>query len=146
MLATFKTLSLQLSCRPRAGDSSCPLEPWLLTPVPGRPARGTPENHYNKAHTAMRNVVERCIGVLKSRFQSLQRNRTLFYNPDRAATIIAACAALHDIALAAHELVLEGDDDDAELQPAAAELPPQREPAAAQPCSEPISRTTGPAC
>ncbi|XP_049268360.1 uncharacterized protein LOC125757157 isoform X2 [Rhipicephalus sanguineus] len=131
------------------GDSSYPLEPWLLTPVPGRPARGTPENHYNKAHTAMCNVVERCIGVLKSRFQSLQRYRTLLYNPDRAA-IIAACAALHDIALAAHEPVLEGDDDDtddAELLPAAAELPPppQQEPAAAQPRSEPISRITGPA-
>ncbi|XP_049273615.1 uncharacterized protein LOC125759250 [Rhipicephalus sanguineus] len=133
------------------GDSSYPLEPCLLTPLPGRPAPGTPENYYNKAHTAMRTVVERCSGVLKSRFQSLQRYRTLLYNPDRAATIIAACAALHDIALAAHEPVLEGHDDDtddAELLPAAADLPPppQREPAAAQPRSEPVSRTTGPAC
>ncbi|XP_049276148.1 uncharacterized protein LOC125760310 [Rhipicephalus sanguineus] len=134
-----------------ARDSSYPLEACLLTPVPGRPAPGTPENHYNKAHTAMRTVVERCIGVLKSRFQSLQRYQTLLYNPDRAATIIAACAALHDIALAAHEPVLEGHDDDTddvELLPAAADLPPppQREPAAAQPRNEPASRTTGPAC
>ncbi|XP_049269056.1 putative nuclease HARBI1 [Rhipicephalus sanguineus] len=45
------------------GDSSYTLEPWFLTPVPGRPARGTPDNHYNKAHTAMRNVVEWCIAV-----------------------------------------------------------------------------------
>ncbi|XP_049272273.1 putative nuclease HARBI1 [Rhipicephalus sanguineus] len=45
------------------GDSSYTLEPWFPTPVPGRPARGTPDNHYNKAHTAMRNVVEWCIAV-----------------------------------------------------------------------------------
>uniref|UniRef100_A0A131YY73 Nuclease HARBI1 n=1 Tax=Rhipicephalus appendiculatus TaxID=34631 RepID=A0A131YY73_RHIAP len=131
------------------GDSGYPLEPWLLIPVPGRPASGTPESNYNKAHTTMRNVVERCIGVLKSRFRCLQRYRTLLYNPDRAATIVGACAALHNIALAAHEPVLEGDDDDtdgddnpngsddsddAEAPQAVAELPPpsQRERASRQ--------------
>ncbi|XP_049267040.1 putative nuclease HARBI1 [Rhipicephalus sanguineus] len=40
------------------GDSGYPLEPWLMTPVLGRPASGTPESEYNKAHTTMRNVVE----------------------------------------------------------------------------------------
>ncbi|XP_049271965.1 putative nuclease HARBI1 [Rhipicephalus sanguineus] len=71
------------------GDSGYPLEPWLLTPVPGRPASGTPESDCNKAHTAMRNVVERCIGVLKSRFRCLQRYRALLYNPDRAGAVRA---------------------------------------------------------
>ncbi|XP_070385091.1 putative nuclease HARBI1 [Dermacentor albipictus] len=102
-------------------DSGYPLEPWLLTPVPGHPAGSTPEGLYNKEHTAMRNVVERCIGVLKSRFRCLQRYRTLLYNPDRAATIIAACAALHNIALAAREPAPEeeDDDDDSDVAPAA---------------------------
>ncbi|XP_070387742.1 putative nuclease HARBI1 [Dermacentor albipictus] len=95
-------------------DYDYPLEPWLLTPVLGHTAGSTPEDHYNKEHTAMRNVVERCIGILKSRLRSLQRYRTLLYNPDRAATIIAACAALHNIALAARE-----PDDDSDVPPAA---------------------------
>ncbi|XP_065301422.1 putative nuclease HARBI1 [Dermacentor albipictus] len=100
------------------GDSGYPLEPWLLTPVPGHPAGSTPEGLYNKEHTAMRNVVERCIGVLKSRFRCLQHYRTLLYNPDRAATIIAACAALHNIALAAREPAPEEEDDDSDVAPA----------------------------
>ncbi|XP_070385515.1 putative nuclease HARBI1 [Dermacentor albipictus] len=86
-------------------DPGYPLEPWLLTLVPGHPASSTPEGFYNKEHTAMRNVVDTCIGVLKIRFRCLQCYRTLLYNPDRAATIIAACAALHNIALATVDLV-----------------------------------------
>ena len=102
-----------------------------MTPVLGRPASGTPESEYNKAHTTMRNVVERCIGVLKSRFRCLLHYRTLLYNPDKAATVIAACAALHNIAMASREPVPEGDDDDSEAPPAADEppSPPERGPA-----------------
>ncbi|XP_070387647.1 putative nuclease HARBI1 [Dermacentor albipictus] len=59
------------------GDSGYPLEPWILTPVPGHPATDTPEGRYNRAHASMRNVVETCIGLLKSRFRCLQRYRTL---------------------------------------------------------------------
>ncbi|XP_075553889.1 uncharacterized protein LOC142586892 [Dermacentor variabilis] len=66
----------------------------------------------------MRNVVERGIGVLKSRFRCLQRYRTQLYNPDRTATIIAACAALHNIALAAREPATEEDVDDIDVPPA----------------------------
>ncbi|XP_049267952.1 uncharacterized protein LOC125756932 [Rhipicephalus sanguineus] len=79
------------------GDSSYTLEPWFLTPVPGRPARGTPDDHYNKAHTA----IAQCCGVV---------HRCKLVHS--CSSIIAACAALHDIALAAHEPVLEGNDDD----------------------------------
>lgn len=114
--------SLQAELRPGEcllGDSGYPLEPWLLTPVPGHPPPGTPESCYNKHHAAMHNVVERCIGVLKSRLRCLQCNQTLLYNPDRAGIIIAACAALHNIALAARE---PAPDDD--LPP-----PPLRVPA-----------------
>ncbi|XP_050022702.1 putative nuclease HARBI1 [Dermacentor andersoni] len=54
------------------GDSGYPLEPWLLTPVPGHPGIDTPEGRYNQAHASMRNVVERGIGVLKAGEPELQ--------------------------------------------------------------------------
>nr|XP_050027951.1 putative nuclease HARBI1 [Dermacentor andersoni] len=80
-------------------DSGYPLEPWLLTPVTGHPPIHTAEGRYNTAHAAMRSVVERCIGLLKSRFRCLQRYRALHYEPDRAANILAACAVLHNLCL-----------------------------------------------
>ncbi|CAN8020719.1 unnamed protein product, partial [Ixodes persulcatus] len=82
-----------------AGDSGYPLEPWLMTPVPGRPALGTPAGQYNQSHASMRAVVERCIGLLKSRFRCLHRHRTLYHHPKIAGTIVAACAVLHNVCL-----------------------------------------------
>nr|XP_054932289.1 putative nuclease HARBI1 [Dermacentor andersoni] len=67
------------------GDSGYPLEPWIMTPVPGHPNRLTAEGRYNEAHASMRNAVERCIGVVKSRFRCLQRYRVLHYSPQKAA-------------------------------------------------------------
>nr|XP_054930966.1 putative nuclease HARBI1 [Dermacentor andersoni] len=64
------------------GDSGYPLEPWLLTPVPGHPGIDTPEGRYNQAHASMRNVVER------------------------------ACAALYNIALKAGEPELQDSDEE----------------------------------
>ncbi|XP_070386369.1 putative nuclease HARBI1 [Dermacentor albipictus] len=80
-------------------DSGYPLEPWLLTPVTDHPPIHTAEGRYNTAHAAMRSVVERCIGLLKSRFRCLQRYRALHYEPDRAANIVAACVVLHNLCL-----------------------------------------------
>ncbi|KAH7959107.1 hypothetical protein HPB49_008309 [Dermacentor silvarum] len=45
------------------------------------------EEKYNTAHATLRSVVERCIGLLKSRFRCMQRYRTLLYEPQRAANI-----------------------------------------------------------
>nr|XP_054931574.1 putative nuclease HARBI1 [Dermacentor andersoni] len=98
------------------GDSGYPLEPWLLVPLPGSHAGTTSEGHYNREHASMRNVVERCIGVLKSKFRCLQRFKTLLYSPDRAARIIYACVALHNIALDAGDWTL--DDYGGEVPPA----------------------------
>ncbi|XP_065304470.1 putative nuclease HARBI1 [Dermacentor albipictus] len=94
------------------GDSNYPLEPWLLTPVPGRPPMHTAEGRYNTAHATMRSVVERCIGLLKSRFRCLQRYRVLHYKPDRAANIIAACAVLHNLCLDEGDDVFDDVSDD----------------------------------
>ncbi|KAH7949110.1 hypothetical protein HPB49_005219 [Dermacentor silvarum] len=50
------------------GDSGYPLEPWILTPVPGHPPTQSAEGKYNTAHAVMRSVGERCIRLFKSRF------------------------------------------------------------------------------
>ncbi|KAH7977744.1 hypothetical protein HPB49_003362 [Dermacentor silvarum] len=77
------------------GDSGYALDSWLLTPVPGHPPMQTAEGKYNTAHATLRSIVERCIGLLMSRFRCLQPYRTLLYEPERAANIVAACAVLH---------------------------------------------------
>ncbi|KAH6945633.1 hypothetical protein HPB50_009336 [Hyalomma asiaticum] len=99
-------------------DSGYLLETWLLTPIPGNLAPGTPESECNKEHTSMRNVVGRCIGVLKSRFRCLQRYRALLYKPDRAAGIVSACAALHNITVEAGEPVFAEDSNGGAMPPA----------------------------
>ncbi|KAM7307500.1 putative nuclease HARBI1, partial [Ixodes scapularis] len=84
-------------------DSGYPLGPWLMTPVPGRRAVSTPAGRYNAAHASMRSVVERCIGLLKSRFRCVQKHRVLYHHPRIAGTIVAAFAVLHNICLSAGE-------------------------------------------
>ncbi|KAG0445701.1 hypothetical protein HPB47_018710, partial [Ixodes persulcatus] len=93
------------------GDSGYALEPWLITPVPGFHATSTASGRFNKAHSSMRSVVERCIGLLKSRFRCLQRHRTLYYHPTTATVIISACAVLPNICLSWREPEPEPDSD-----------------------------------
>lgn len=50
---------------------------------------------YNKAHIATRNSIERAFGVWKRRFPCLDMK--MQYKPERAVTIITACAALHNL-------------------------------------------------
>nr|XP_054919806.1 putative nuclease HARBI1 [Dermacentor andersoni] len=94
------------------GDSGYHLEPWLLSPVTGHPPLHTAEGRYNTAHAAMRSVVERCIGLLKSRFRCLQRYRALHYEPERVANIVAACAVLHNLCLDEGDVLLDDVSDD----------------------------------
>ncbi|KAL0879156.1 hypothetical protein ABMA27_002950, partial [Loxostege sticticalis] len=78
------------------GDSGYPLRPTMMTPILN-PASSA-ESHYNEVHIATRNVVERCIGVLKARFRCLLVDRKLHYSPATAAKIVNACSVLHNIA------------------------------------------------
>ncbi|KAJ4938380.1 hypothetical protein JOQ06_003000 [Pogonophryne albipinna] len=55
------------------GDSGYPLKRWLMTPVIAE--RTAQERRYNDKHTQTRNIVERCIGVLKRR--NLSKNPML---------------------------------------------------------------------
>ncbi|GBP40851.1 Putative nuclease HARBI1 [Eumeta japonica] len=79
-------------------DSGYALKPWLLTPITGAPP-GSREYRYTKVHAKTRNCIERCIGLLKSRWRCLLKHRTLHYNPDIAQKIIIACCVLHNMAI-----------------------------------------------
>lgn len=81
------------------GDSGYPLEPWLLTPFL---SPSTPEEvGYNNAHAKTRNVVERCFGVMKSRFRCLDKSGgTLLYTPEKACRIVGAVSVLHNYCIA----------------------------------------------
>uniref|UniRef100_A0A1B0DIL0 Uncharacterized protein n=1 Tax=Phlebotomus papatasi TaxID=29031 RepID=A0A1B0DIL0_PHLPP len=77
------------------GDSGYGLLPWLITPVPN--PQNVAEERFNTAHKACRSTVERCNGVLKSRFRSISRQRILIYDPVKAGKIVNACCTLHNV-------------------------------------------------
>nr|CAD7434734.1 unnamed protein product [Timema monikensis] len=82
------------------GDSGYPLEPWLLTPIEGNIVPNSKEENFNLAHRKTRNIIERCNGLLKSRFRCLLKHRTLHYMPEKASKIITACTVLHNMCIA----------------------------------------------
>ncbi|XP_037515826.2 putative nuclease HARBI1 [Rhipicephalus sanguineus] len=108
------------------GDSAYPLQPWLLTHIPGAHEAGSPAARFNRAHSSLRCVVERWIGVLKARFRCLKRCRALYYGPLFTSKIIASCVVLHNLCFRQQlpepddisgteereDLVVYGDDDD----------------------------------
>lgn len=80
------------------GDSGYPLEPYLLTPF-NAPNENGPEYRFNLRHASARNVVERCIGVLKTRFRCLLKERTARYAPQFVGRIVNCCCMLHNICI-----------------------------------------------
>lgn len=62
---------------------------------------GSAEERYTKKHVQARNCIERCFGLLKSRWRCLLKDRVLHYKPYVASKIIIACAVLHNIAIEA---------------------------------------------
>lgn len=107
------------------GDSGYALQPWLMTPI--LTATSEAENRYNATHKQTRALVERCIGILKSRFRCLAKERVLFYCPAKAGIIINACIVLHNALIKARVPFLEDvesengyevDLDDDDLHPA----------------------------
>ncbi|XP_061585772.1 putative nuclease HARBI1 isoform X2 [Cololabis saira] len=56
------------------------------------------ERRYTSAQTKTRNIVERCIGVVKSRFRCIDRSGgVLQYTPEKACKIITSAFILHNI-------------------------------------------------
>ncbi|XP_046400480.1 putative nuclease HARBI1 [Ischnura elegans] len=98
------------------GDSGYRLEPWLLTPVLGMVMPNSPEDRYNRALRRARNTVERCIGLLKSRWRCLLKHRVLHYMPNKASRIINACAVLHNMCLDRNVQLEEEVEEEIEVE------------------------------
>lgn len=77
-------------------DSGYPLRPTLLTLIVDTKP-DSPQRYYTKMHCRLRNSVEKCIGVLKSRWRCLLVDRKLHYHPTTAGLITNACAVLHNL-------------------------------------------------
>ncbi|KFM72344.1 putative nuclease HARBI1, partial [Stegodyphus mimosarum] len=55
---------------------------------------------YNEKHRKARGAVERCFGVIKSRFRALHdTGGTLLYSPNKVCKMVVAAAVLHNICL-----------------------------------------------
>ncbi|KAJ8909334.1 hypothetical protein NQ315_017194, partial [Exocentrus adspersus] len=55
-----------------------------------QPEPNTPEFRFNTAFKRARSTIERCNGLLKSRFRCLLKHRVLHYSPTTAAKIVNA--------------------------------------------------------
>ena len=77
------------------GDPGYPSRSWLMTPLSS--VKTIQEERYQKMHKKGRNTIERCNGLLKSRFRCLLRK--LEFTPEKSCKIIRACIVLHNIAI-----------------------------------------------
>ncbi|KAJ8911921.1 hypothetical protein NQ315_016262 [Exocentrus adspersus] len=91
------------------GDSGYPLEPWLMTPVVGNNLNEE-ERMFNLELRRIRNLVERGIGIFKSRFRCCFSHRALHYSPVKAAKIVSACAILHIILIEQRDILEDVDE------------------------------------
>lgn len=99
------------------GDSGYPLQQYLMTPFrnPQNPA----EQRFNNAHIQGRNCIERCFGLLKSRFRCLMKERSQRYSPETVTGIIKACALLHNMCVEENlewEEIYDFDEENQENQ------------------------------
>lgn len=78
------------------------------------PDPGTIEGRYNITHSAARNIVERTICNLKSRFRCLQGQ--LYYSPLKASKIINVCCALQNICKHFNSEELNEDENEFEVE------------------------------
>ncbi|XP_067634770.1 putative nuclease HARBI1 isoform X2 [Eurosta solidaginis] len=79
-------------------DAGYRLEPYLMTPYRSA-SEGSAEAVYNTKHAKTRNIIERTIGVLKTRLRCLLGARQLHYKPEKTTQIANVCAALHNVCI-----------------------------------------------
>lgn len=103
------------------GDSGYALSPCLMTPVLLPTTQG--ERRYNRAHILTRNIVERTFGVLKKRFQILEKG--MRFNPAKCGNIIVASSVLHNFGIEVGD-VFQADEVDVENEPYEVEVVEER--------------------
>ncbi|XP_061503752.1 uncharacterized protein LOC133391733 [Anopheles gambiae] len=81
-----------------SGDSAYPRADWLIVPCRNATANSA-EAEFNTLHTAARIIIERTIGVLKSRFRCLSGQRELLHTAVKCLKIINVCCALHNMCI-----------------------------------------------
>jgi len=86
------------------GDSGYACTPYLMTPYPS-PSTAALEN-YNTTHTKTTVIVQQSFRRWKRRFHVLHSEIRM--TPQRACSVIGACAVLHNIAVLLNEPI---DDD-----------------------------------
>lgn len=96
------------------GDAGYPLQPFLLTPF--RIAENQSQQNYNNAHCRARNCVERCIGLLKTRFRCLLKERSQRYDKNFVCLIIKACVVLHNMCVEANIPFIEEFEDEGNIE------------------------------
>lgn len=103
------------------GDSGYALSPSLMTPVLNPGTQG--ERRYNRAHILTRNIVERTFGVLKKRFQILEKG--MRFHPAKCGNIIVASCVLHNFGIEVGD-VFQVDEIDVENEPYNIEIAEER--------------------
>lgn len=93
------------------GDSAYPLSPWLMKIFDGRQLSDEQE-YFNHELCAIRQIIERCIGLLKVRFRCILGERKLRYSPTKVGRIIYSCATLHNFLICNRFNVLRDIDND----------------------------------
>lgn len=91
------------------GDQGFALEPWLFSPLPGNRLVGE-ELAFNRSHKRVRMSVERSIGLLKTVFRCLLKDRVLHYTPTFAGSLVYAASSLHNFRI--NRRVLDPNDYD----------------------------------
>ncbi|XP_055306869.1 putative nuclease HARBI1 [Sitodiplosis mosellana] len=85
------------------GDYGYPLLPFLMTPFEGDNLTMN-QTIYNDLVVSTRTLIERTIGLLKTRFRCIMGERQLRYHQTKVSKIVHACATLHNF------LILNGFD------------------------------------
>jgi len=73
-----------------------------VSPHFGNHLRPEENGSFNAAHIRTRNGVERCFGVLKHRFYSLQ-NRIRFQNLEQASKLVQCACIIHNLCVAEND-------------------------------------------
>ena len=79
------------------GDNGYACKDYLLTPLL-QPSTNQ-QIRYNESHKSTRNTVERCIGLLKSKFRCLSQDSKMRLKLDTALIVTVVCAILHNLSL-----------------------------------------------